>query len=134
MRPDRRRWLCVVPLVLVMACPNAGIPTQWRSVTPASVDVTFACAQTVVDSLGYSVTASDKASGFLRAQNVINTDTRDILLVTVVQSGTGTELHVTGESYGMITAAAKGMTHPSDKVVQDGSFIIARCGPTSSRA
>lgn len=137
MRPDRRWWLWAV--TLVAGCASAGgTPSEWRAVTPVTADATFACVQAVVDSMGYVVTASDKAGGFLRGQHRVNAVTHDDILVTAVPNATGTELHVTAESFGVVANGTKaggpGMTAPSDKVVEDGSFVIARCGPTASPA
>jgi hypothetical protein len=137
------RWVSRVAAVSVLACVAAACasvtPREYRAFTSVTPDSAYNCAQVLVDSLGYTLRSSDRTSGFLSGDRVYRTtlygERTDLLTLTILKQSSGqSELHVTAGTNCVQPGSdnARGPVAPSDKVVQDATFLLARCGNGSS--
>jgi hypothetical protein len=53
--------------ISAVACATVHVPREYRQVATLAPDAAYGCALTLVDSLGYTLRSSDRASGFLSA-------------------------------------------------------------------
>lgn len=121
--------MLVVPVML--ACVTVA-PIQQRALGPVAPDSAYGCALAQVDHLGYTLTASDRASGFLTAERRytrrVAYAARDVLSVAISrQSGGQTEVHVTGTSDLANREGVLGPTGPTDQVTADAAAISKTC-------
>lgn len=123
----------LLPLI-VAACATASVaPEQFRVLSPVPVKTAYSCVQALVDSLGYTVTSSDRASGFLASQRLNNAGTGwDMLTVSLLKQADGrTELHVTAASD--FRAVGKDgeqriSVPPSESVTFQAGEVLTHCG------
>jgi|GEM_PF-5309042 hypothetical protein len=138
------RWISKRSGVSLLACVAAGCasvtPREYRAFAPVAPEAAYNCAQVLVDSLGYTLRSSDRATGFLSGARAYSAgifgERTDLLTVTILKQSSGqSEFHVTAGTNGVQVVNSddvRGPIAPSDKVMGDAVFLLARCGNGSS--
>jgi hypothetical protein len=110
------------------------IPNEYWGLSTVTTDTEYGCALAFVDSAGYDLISSDRASGFLRASHIENATFRDVIVVAILaKTGGQTEMHVTAETVGTSPGDShegpvKGMVQPSAAVQVTAYQLLSRCG------
>jgi hypothetical protein len=130
------KWSTLLFLpVATVACLVPPPPLELRESALVAPDAAYGCALGLVDSLGYTLRASDRASGFLsagRAYTVFAGQRRDQLTVAILKVNDSTQVHVTAKTTD-VTAKQDGADNAttigaSDKLASDAILILSRCG------
>jgi hypothetical protein len=133
----RQPTFVVVALIAVVgiACAPNVTPQQYRVLTPVPSKTAYACALALVDSLGYTLKSSDRASGFLTSEKTFNKGRGwEVLTVaTLNASSDKTELHVTAETDVDVMDLKSGIltrtpTTPDGTALEDAGIVITHCG------
>ncbi len=131
----RREWsLSLSLLVFAVACTSVVIPNEYWGLSTVTTNTAYGCALAFVDSAGYNLISSDRASGFLRASHIENATFRDVIAVTILaKTGGQTEMHVTAETFGTAPGNShegpvSGMVQPSATVQVTAYQLLSRCG------
>lgn len=105
-------------------------PKQYRVDSAVAPATAYGCAQALVDSLGYTVRASDLAGGFLRAEREYLLGSRyDVLTLAVLKATDGqTEVHVTAETQD----GGRGPAPRSSRVMSDANRLLTQCGGSTA--
>jgi hypothetical protein len=133
----RQPTFVVVALIAVVgiSCVPNVTPQQYRVVTPVPSTTTYACALALVDSLGYTLKSSDRASGFLTGEKTFNKGRGwEVLTVATLNESAGkTELHVSAETDIDATSQKSAVptrtpTTPDNTALEDAGTVITHCG------
>jgi hypothetical protein len=132
-----------VPLLLLSACAlSPSGPPPMMALAPAGAEATFDCAMRELNERNFTVTAADRASGFLRAERDASSfgdvflggyrrlDTVTVAVYNDVDgrailrvSPEGAEVHERGTD-----AGARKATSPTDDGIAAAAGIQASCG------
>jgi hypothetical protein len=127
----------VLTLALLAGCVHG--PTSYHSLTPATSDVAYNCALRRVNELGYTVTETNKESGFIVGDKQTSTWTEGItgrrhfdrLTVSIYAADTAWRaVRVTAASMQERTRAFSGSLSPTstrDQVKADATAVVTAC-------
>ena len=118
----------LTPLVVCAACiinPPVVLPVD----ATKSVDQTYECALRSLNDMQYTITAADRASGFVRARrlrsHVFGSDADyDQQTVSVYRADDG---HTMLRVVPAVTGEHEGVTPPTDDGMKDQTKLVARC-------
>jgi hypothetical protein len=112
-----------------------GRPETYHQSASVAPDTAYTCASHVIDSLGYTVQASDKSGGFLRAtrqRSGLFSQDLDVLTLKVAADTAGKAgVSVTAGGDALREAAnnatARVITGPSGRASDDAHLVLSRC-------
>lgn len=133
------RLLPIAGLALA-ACAGSYAPVSFMSPTPRPADEAYTCALRTVNQLGYTIEATDRTSGFLRAGRqssgamaalLVERDYFDGLTVSIFEAADGTySMRVTAasSSQGSFNSTGRNNVPPSQQVQRDAREVLGSCG------
>jgi len=114
-----------------------GRPETYRQSATLAPETAYTCASRVIDSLGYTVQASDKSGGFLRATRQKawpfnqNLDVLTFRVAADTGGKAGLEVTAGGDALsGDANHTARVITGPSDRASDDAQLVLSRCAGT----